>query len=309
MMLFKNLVKLYRAPDGVPAGGAPDPVTPDPVTPDPDPVTPDPVTPDADPDDDPAARVPVAAVKAERTRRQAAEAAAATAREEAAYYRGIAERPAATPAPAHQPTTPAGPPEPPVEPLASQFEDYTDFEAAERLYKQAERKYVIEAAKYELRQEVAAQSQQHTRQQTEVQIQTAFNQRLTAEAALDPDIMTLANTFHLPGPNQLPLTGPMQDAIRESDVGPKLLRHFANNRAEVVRLAGMSPASQLREIGRIEAGIINKPSATVKHVSAAPDPIKPLGGSGSVEVDEDKIPMSEYLARDRARQAERHKRR
>jgi hypothetical protein len=302
-----KFVKLVFENPEAPGGG---PITPDPVTP--DPVTPDPVTPDppADPDE-PAAGTPEAglraAAKAERVKRQTAEAAAQTAREEAAYYRGIAERPAAAPTPA-TPAAPAGPPEAPVEPEASQFEEYEDFEAAHRVFKQAERKYVIEVAKHEMRQEYNNQSQQATRQQTEAQITTAFNKRLADEAALDPDIVNLANTFHLPGPNQIPLTGPMQDAIRESDVGPRLLRHFANNKVEVVRLAGMSPATQLREIGRIEASIINKPQPVVKHVSAAPDPVKPLGGNGQTDVDDDKIPMSEYLARERLRKTERQKR-
>jgi hypothetical protein len=303
--MYRKLVRLvFDNPELNGGGTPPEPVTPDPITP--DPVEPDPVTPD--PADDPAARVPVAAVKAERVRRQAAEAAAATAREEAAYYRGIAERPAAPVTP-QTPTAPEGPPVAPVPPRADQFEDYTDFEQADALYKQADRKYIIDVTKYEMRQEFTSQSQQNQRQQSEAQIIASFNKRLTEEAALDPDIMTLANTFHLPGPNQLPLTGPMQDAIRESDVGPKLLRHFANNRAEVTRLAGMSPVTQLREIGRIEAGIINKPQPVVKHVSNAPDPLKPLGGNGPTDVDDDKIPMSEYLARERLRTTDRQKRR
>ena len=203
---------------------------------------------------------------------------------------------------------PTGPPQPPEQPLASQYDDYSDFEVADTAYKQAERKYVIDVAKYEMRQEYANHTRQQQQQQTEAQIQSAFIQRLNAEAALDPDIMTLANTFHLPGPNNIPLTVSMQDAIRESDVGPKLLRHFANNKADTIRLANMSPATQLREIGRIEAAIINKPQPAVKHVSAAPDPVKPLGGNGSVEIDEDSMPMSEYLARERQRNVERRKR-
>ena len=269
--------------------------------------------PPAPADDEPAAGTPEAglraAAKAERVKRQAAEAAAQTAREEAAYYRGIAERhatpPVVTPAPVPQADEP---PTPPIEPEASQFEEYSDFEVAHRQYKKNERQYLIDQAKYEMRQEYKTQSQQHQRQQTEAQITAAFTKRLSEEAALDPDIVTLANTFHLPGPNQLPLTGPMQDAIRESDVGPKLLRHFANNKAEVVRLANMSPATQLREIGRIEASIINKPQPVVKHVSAAPDPIKPLGASSPVDVDDDKLSGADYLARERLKVLERRKR-
>jgi len=292
-------------------GNTPDPVTPDPVTP--DPVTPDPVTPDPPDSNEPAAGTPEAglraAAKAERVKRQAAEAAAQTAREEAAYYRGIAERPTvATPAAPTPVAKPAGPPEPPVQPLPNQFEEYSDFEAADAAFRQADRKYIVDLARYEARQEFGTQAQQHQRQQTDAQITASFQKRLNEEAALDPDIKTIADTFHLPGPNHLPLTDPMQEAIRESDVGPKLLRYFANNKPEVLRLASLSPVTQLREIGRIEASIINKPQPVVKHVSAAPDPIKPLNSGGNVDADDDKIPMAEYLAREKARQAERRKR-
>ena len=253
------------------------------------------------------AHVPVAAVKAERVRRQAAEAEAAKHREEAAYYRGLAERPAAPAAPV-APPKPDGPPAAPVAPEAKDFEDYADFEAADRLYKQADRQYIIDLTTYNVEKRFETKNQQTRQQQTVEQQVTAFKQRLNDEAALDPDIVTLANTFHLPGPNQLPLTDPMQDAIRESDIGPKLLRYFANNRAEVLRLAALSPVTQLREIGRIEGSIINKHQPAVKHVTSAPEPIKPVGGGGSIEVDDDKIPMTEYLARERARNADRRKR-
>ena len=301
--MFKKLVRPVFDNPELNGGGSPYPVTPDPVTP--DPITPDPVTPEPDPAEP--AHVPVAAVKAERVRRQAAEADAIKAREDAAYYRGLAERPAAPAAPV-APIKPDGPPAAPVAPEAKDFEDYADFEAADRLYKQADRQYIIDLTTYNVEKRFETRTQQSRQQQTVEQQVTAFKQRLNDEAALDPDIVTLANTFHLPGPNQLPLTDPMQDAIRESDIGPKLLRYFANNRAEVLRLAALSPVTQLREIGRIEGSIINKHQPAVKHVTSAPEPIKPVGGGGSIEVDDDKIPMTEYLARERARNADRRKR-
>ena len=286
---------------------APDPVAPEPVTPDLDDsgTPPDDTTPLAD--GGAPVMVPLAKAQAEKARRKAAEERAQTAETQAAYYRGLAERPAAPVAPS-APVKPDGPPEPPVQPTPSQFEDYDDFEAADTLFKQADRKYIVDLARYEARQEFSNQSHQQQRHQTETQVAQAFQGRLKEEAALDPDIITLATTFHLPGPNQLPLTGEMQDAIRESDVGPKLLRHFANNRAEVLRLAALSPATQLREIGKIEAAIINKPQPAVKRVTTAPEPIKPVGGGDSSNVDEDKMPMSEYLARERAKLAAQRKR-
>jgi hypothetical protein len=270
-----------------------------------------PVEPSADPDE-PVAGTPEAglraAAKAERVKRQAAQAEAQTAREEAAYYRGIAERPVTTPAAPVKPAAPAGPPEAPVAPLASQFEDYSDFEAADAQFKQADRRYIVDLARYEARQEFGTQVQQQQRQQTDAQITAGYIKRLNEEAALDPDIRTISDTFHLPGPNHIPLTDPMQEAIRESDVGPKLLRYFANNKPEVLRLASLSPVTQLREIGRIEAGIINKPQPVVRHVTTAPEPIKPLGGTGITDVDEDKMSPADHLAYERLKMMERRKR-
>jgi hypothetical protein len=314
--MFRKFVYLVfdnAEPGG--AGAAPATATPDPAAPDsvtPDPAAPDSVTPDPDDSTPPAGgqpvMVPLAKAQAEKERRKAVERENQTLREQLAFEAGQRTAVAAPAAPATPPKA-EGPPEPPVQPRANQFDDYADFEAADELFKQADRKYIIDLATYNAKQAMVRESQQTRQQQTETQKLSAFQDRLKAEAALDPDIITLANTFHLPGPNQLPLSDAMQEAIKDSDVGPKLLRHFANNRAEVMRLAAMSPTTQLREIGRIEAAIINKPQPVVKHVTAAPDPIKPVGGNASPDVDEDKIPMSEYLARERARTAERHQRR
>ena len=309
-MFKRKFVQLFFDNPELNGGGSvvPDDNTPAPVVDDntPAPVVDDDTPPDST-DSSTSVMVPLAKAQAEKARRKEAERRAQEAETQAAYYRGLAERPTA-PATPSTPVKPDGPPEPPVQPTVDQFEDYADFEAAEKLFKQADRKYIVDLARYEARQEFSNQSHQHQRHQTEAQIAQAFQGRLKEEAALDPDIITLANTFHLPGPNQLPLTGEMQEAIRDSEVGPKLLRHFANNRAEVLRLAALSPVTQLREIGKIEAAIINKPQPAVKRVSQAPEPIKPTGGNSPSDVDEDKIPMQEYLARERAKLADKRKR-
>lgn len=307
-MLIRRLVRPVFDNPELNGGGGGQTTDPTPVEPA-EPATPaepaEPAEPDAG--GDPAEAGRLAAVKAERTRRQAAEADARTAREEAAYYRGLAERPA-TPVVPQAPVAPAGPPEAPVEPQANQYEDYADYEAAHKVWQQKDRQYVIDVTTYNVEKRLDSKNQQSRQQQTVEQQVTAFKGRLAEEAALDPDIVNIANTFHLPGPNHLPLTDAMQDAIRESDVGPKLLRHFANNKAEVLRLAALSPVTQLREIGRIEAGILNKPQPVVKHVTSAPEPVKPLGGGTAVVDDDDKVPMQEYLNRERLRAVERRKR-
>jgi hypothetical protein len=301
--MLRKLVRVVF--DNVEPGGAGSAPPADPPAGDTPPADPPPT---ADPPaGDTSAAGLIAAAKAERQKRQESEAALQAAREETAYYRGLAER---TPTPAKPVEPPVdAPPVAPVKPRSADFEDFADFEAAEEDYDTKKESYLIQKAKYELKQEMTVNNQTQQRQATEAQVTKTFLTNLSKEAEVDPDITTIANTFHLPGPNHIPLTGHMQEAIRESDVGPKLLRYFANNKSEATRLAGMSPTTQLREIGRIEASIINKPAPQVRSVSLAPDPINPVGGGDNTPVDEDKIPMTEYLARERAAQTAKRTRR
>ena len=74
----------------------------------------------------------------------------------------------------------------------------------------------------------------------------------------------------------LPLTGPIAQAITDSDVAPKLMAFMASNPDEVARIAGLSPARQAAEIGKLEV----KLSAAVK-TSKAATPIDPIGGSAT----------------------------
>jgi hypothetical protein len=293
--MFKRLVRPLFAPDeppqGEPAPAEPAaPATPELAEP---PVPADPPEPAEPPEP---AHVPVAALKDERQKRQ-------KLAEENAYLRGQLEATSRQPAPAApaEPATPAAP-QAPVPPNIDDFDDIEDFNKADRAY-------IVAQAKYEIKQEFEQSQQQHSRQLTEAQTIKEFQKRLNAEAELDPEITTIASTFHIPGhPNHMPLTLPMQDAIKESEVGPQLLRHFANNKPLVAKLAAMTPNQVLREIGRIEATIINKPPPAVKHVSAAPEPVKPVTPSGGPEPDDDTISMTEYLAREKAKRQARQRR-
>lgn len=284
-MKFLRRAVLYAPDDGAPSGGGADPTTADVAAVDTAPIDQAPASSDIPPVDDTTGQtVPLKALL--ETQRKYQET-----REQLAYLQGLqATAPAATPAP----TVPVTPDGPPPEPRIEDFEDLDEFQAAER-------KHIIEVAKYEIRQEYkqgqSAAKQQEYREQT----QRTFQERLTKAAELDPDLPILVQTFHLPGPNYIPLSGTMQDAISESDVGPQLLRYFANNKAEATRLSALNPTSALREVGRIEAAIINKPAPAVKHVTGAPEPIKPVGSGRAIDVDEDTIPMSEYMARERER--------
>jgi len=78
----------------------------------------------------------------------------------------------------------------------------------------------------------------------------------------------------------------VRDAILESDVGPKILYHLAENPEVAEKIGKMSLISALREVGRLEAKF-EKPTETQKPTvrkSNAPAPINPIRGGSNVEV-------------------------
>lgn len=78
----------------------------------------------------------------------------------------------------------------------------------------------------------------------------------------------------------------IRDAILESEVGPQILYHLAENDDVAKRISGLSPKQALREIGKLEARFEakeTKPEPTIVR-SKAPTPIKPIKGSSSADV-------------------------
>lgn len=106
------------------------------------------------------------------------------------------------------------------------------------------------------------------------------------------------------------VTDPIRDAIMESDVGPKILYHLAENPDFAEKLNGMSVITALREIGKLEARYETKPqgkaAAAIK--SKAPEPISPIkaaSGGRDVEVDSSGEFRGTYAQWKAARQAGR----
>jgi hypothetical protein len=102
----------------------------------------------------------------------------------------------------------------------------------------------------------------------------------------------------------------VRDAILESDVGPQLLYHIADNPDVADRLQKLTATSALRELGKIEAKLTGekppakeepkketkvepaaKPSTPVAEISKAPEPITPVRGSGTVDVYDPNVQM------------------
>ena len=160
-----------------------------------------------------------------------------------------------------------------AEPQPSQFSDAFEYAKALAEYtadkRLAERdRQIAEAKEAEKRQEV---------------IQTWAKKVESAKAEL-PDFDDIVAS------SDVVVNDDIRDAILESDVGPKILYHLAENEDIAKKIAGMNPKAALREIGKLEARFEAKAEPEKPPIvkSKAPAPIQPLRGSGGVA----DIPMS-----------------
>ena len=211
---------------------------------------------------------------AQRKKRQAAE-------QEAAYWRGVAESKAKPEAPA-QVATPPGEVTGPVEPNVNDFATYADFERAERAY-------FVELAKAEMRQEI---KREQTAQQQAVKQQT-FQEKIMAAIKADPEFEEIIHD------NSLPISNDVLPLLQESDVAPELIRYLHNNRDHAKKMFYMSPIQAAKEIGAIEAQLKHKPTPAPppKKVSQAPEPTPTVTPQGSGVLDEDSLPIDQWIAR------------
>lgn len=102
------------------------------------------------------------------------------------------------------------------------------------------------------------------------------------KAALNahPDYRELVESTEIPvGPGVLA----MRQALLEEDAGAEILYHLASHPAELKRVAGLSPAKAILEIGKLAAHFTGNPENPKPKVSSAPRPPSPLpSGTGRV---------------------------
>ncbi len=195
--------------------------------------------------------------------------------EEATYWRGIVE---GRIKPAVAPQAAAGAPQ---EPLMEDFERSEDFE-------EARTRYVVEKARWGLLQELQA----HRVRQTQGEIERRYRSRMAAAAESDPELLEIENDV------TLPVSLPMALAIKESEAAPQVLRYLSAHRDEALRIARMNPIAAAREIGRIEAADSASRPRDLRTVSQAPEPVRPVGGTkGSIEADDERVPIDEFVRR------------
>jgi hypothetical protein len=158
-----------------------------------------------------------------------------------------------------------------AEPQPSQFSDA--FEYAKALAE-----FSTEKALAERDRQVAMAREQEAQQR----IIQSWAQKVQAAKAEMPDFDDLVAS------SDVVVNNAVRDAILESDVGPKILYHLAENNDLAKKIASLNPNAALREIGKLEAKFEASPETKQTDPvvrSKAPAPIQPIrGGQGRADV-------------------------
>jgi hypothetical protein len=183
------------------------------------------------------------------------------------------ERPAA---PVYDGSDPRDP-----EPVEGQFEDYAAYTKAVGRWAGRQEFRRGEYLRYQREQQAA-------RQQWEAKRQQNYSTRYQAFVQTNPTFEQEINR------EDLLLTAPMVDAIKDSDVGPQMLLHLARHPEDIDRIAALHEVLAYGEMKKLEGQLIGAHSGSPPDVaqqhSQAPAPIKPVGHATSRRSDTDEIP-------------------
>ena len=152
------------------------------------------------------------------------------------------------------------------EPQPSDFDDA--FEYAKALAKYEAKNIIAQ----EKAQEAAAKAAE--RQQ---QVISTWAERVAKAKEEMPDYDEMVGT------SEVAIHDVLRDAIIESDVGPKILYHLAENEDYAKKVAGMPLPQALKELGKLEARYSDSPEEKPVAVrkSKAPPPINPIKASSA----------------------------
>lgn len=177
----------------------------------------------------------------------------------------------------------------PVEgkPKVSNFADYDE--------------YVEALAEWKTDQRLAAEkSKEQSAKATEDQRKalTAFSERVK-EVAKKPEYADIDEVLD----SDVTVSAAMHEALLESDKGAELAYYLGKHPEDAARIAKLSPTSAARELGKIEASLSKPPETPKPKASAAPPPMKPVGGKSAKTVSLTD-PDVDYADWERKREAE-----
>jgi len=150
-----------------------------------------------------------------------------------------------------------------TKPTVEQYGTYEDFMEALSDWKVEQR----------LASERAEREQQAQRETTAKKAMT-YQERVQKAISKYEDYEQIAHGNHwTPTPD-------MRDAILESEMGPDLAYYLGNNPDEAIRISGLSPAAQNRELGKLEVKLSHPPKP---QPTKAPAPIEPSGSKAKAQ--------------------------
>lgn len=173
-----------------------------------------------------------------------------------------------------------------------------EFETAEAYAEKLAEQKAVEKAAEMLRQ--------REEQKRSAEVEESYFEREEAARAKYEDFQQVAYS------DNHQVTQVMAEAIRESELGPDIAYYLGTNPSESNRIARLSPLSQAKEIGRIEAKLAAEPPKPVKTTSA-PAPIKPVTAQAAQQSYDTTDPRSvktmstsEWIAAERERQRKKY---
>jgi len=150
-------------------------------------------------------------------------------------------------------------PEAAEEPKPEQFSDMYEYAKALTDYRVEQR----------LQEEKVRESQAKAEAERQKVINT-WSDRVKAAKSEMPDFEDMVGSADVVVSNEV------RDAIFESEVGPRILYHLAENPEIAEKLQGMTVTSALRAIGKLEAQFEKTEAKPVVGRSKAPAPINPI---------------------------------
>ena len=152
------------------------------------------------------------------------------------------------------------------EPQPSQFQDA--FEYAKALAEYTADKRIEEMRKQEAEAKIAQERQK---------VIDSWAQRVQAAKAEMPDFDEMVAS------SEVVVSDAVRDSILESDVGPQILYHLAENEELARKISGMSDRAAVKELGKLEARFEKKPEEVKPVVkSKAPPPATPIRAAAGV---------------------------
>ncbi len=196
----------------------------------------------------------------------------------------------------------------PQEPREEDFSDYSAYIEALVSYRTAQGiEQALNARDIQARQRAAREQLEREA----LDLDAAHVERVIEAKSKYPDFDTVTN-------QDIDISLVMRDAIIRSPNSADLVYYFGKHPEEAVRISALPDGMALMEIGRLtgmlgataqapQAAPVTAPVARppARSMTTAPSPITPVaGGAHAATVDEDSLPLSEFILRMNARDRE-----